>query len=193
VAGHYAALLAEQDADVVGIDASEGMVEVARDRHGDLATFGRADLRDPLPFGDGAFDLVLCKLTLEHVRNWDPVASGFARALDADGRLVVSTDHPFGTYFVIEHEPPEIGAAGAQAADYYAIEGYDRDWGDDDDPLLIPFYRRPLREVLRPWCDAGFVLEDLPEPSPETDNELLGYFDAETPRFIGFRARLLDD
>lgn len=30
----------------------------------------------------------------------------FARVLDG-GRLVATTDHPFSTYFVIEHEPPE--------------------------------------------------------------------------------------
>jgi len=132
---------------------------------------------------------VLCQLTLEHVRDREPVVAEFARVLDEDGRLVASTDHPFSTYFVIEHEPPEIGSADAQSADYYAVEGDERNFGDDD-PLWIPFYRRPLREVLRPLFDAGFVLEDLREPPPETDHEFLGSFDDELPRFLGFRTRL---
>lgn len=198
--GHYAAVLADRGADVVGVDASAAMVAAARERHGDAAAFLRADLGEPLPFGDGRFDLVVCQLTLEHVRDWDPVAAEFARVLDEDdesdgdgddgGQLVVSTDHPFSTYFVVEHEPPDVGSAEAEAADYYAVERYERDWGTDGEPLLMPFFRRPLREVVRPLFDAGFVLEDLREPPPETDDELLGYFDDETPRFLGLRARL---
>lgn len=188
--GHYAAVLADRGAAVVGLDASEAMVEEARKRHGDRARFLRADLRGPLPFDDGRFHLVVCQLTLEHVRDWDPVLAEFARVLDGGGRLVVSTDHPFSTYVVIEHEPAEIGSADAREADYYEIERYERNWGDEDDPLWIPFYRRPLREVLRPLFDAGFLLEDLREPPPRSDDELLGYFDEETPRFLGLRARL---
>lgn len=188
--GYYAAELADRGAEVVGVDASGGMVAEARERYGDLATFERADLREGLPFEDGAFDLVVCQLTLEHVADWDPVMDTFARVLAEGGELVVSTDHPFSTYFVIEHEPPDVGSARAQSADYYAVERYERDWGTDEDPVLVPFYRRPLREVLRPLFDAGFLLADLREPAPEADDELRGYFDEETPRFLGLRAVL---
>jgi SAM-dependent methyltransferase len=188
--GYYAAILAEEGADVVGVDASEAMVATARERHGDVATFRQADLTEPLPFDDARFDLVVSQLALDHVRDWDRVGAEFARVLADGGRLVASTDHPFNTYFVIEHEPPEIGSADAQSADYYAVERFERNWGDEDDPHWIPFYRRPLRAVLRPLFEAGFLLEDLLEPPPETDEELLGYFDEETPRFLGLRARL---
>lgn len=190
--GHYASILADRGAEVVGVDASPAMIAVAREQHGEAAAFLRADLRESLPFDAGSFDLVVCQLTLEHVRDWDPVAIEFARVLTADGGLVISTDHPFSTYFVIEHEPPEIGAAEAGSADYYAVERYDRNWNHDDQPLLVPFYRRPLREVVRPLFDAGFVLEDLREPAPDSDDAFIGYFDDETPRFLGLRARIVD-
>ncbi len=190
--GYYAASLADRGANVIGVDASEVMIAEARKRHGDRADFLRADLRGTLPFADGRFDLVVCQLTLEHVRDWDPVMAEFARVLGESGRLVASTDHPFSTYFVIEHEPPEIGSATVQSADYYAVERYERNWGEDD-PLRVPFYRRPLRGMLGPLFDAGFVLEDLLEPPPGTDDELLGYFDDELPRFLGLRALLAPD
>lgn len=187
--GYDAGELADRGAEFVGVDASERMLEQARERYGDVASFREADLREPLPFEDGRFDLVVCQLTLEHVRNWDPVLAEFARVLDEGGRVVVSTDHPFSTYFVVEHEPPDVGSGDVQSADYYEIEEYRRNWGEADDPLWVPFVRRPLREVLRPLFDAGFVLE----PPPETDDELLGYFDDELPRFLGLGARLGPD
>ena len=46
--GYYAARLAEQRAEVVGVDASEAMIAEATDRYGDAATFLVADLREPL-------------------------------------------------------------------------------------------------------------------------------------------------
>jgi len=186
-AGDYARWMADQGARVVGVDASRSMVRQARSRCRDGELL-QADLRAPLPFSADAFDLVLSQLTLEHVRDWDAVARELARVLRPGGCLVVSTDHPFSTYFVIEHEPPDVGSAEAQSADYYAVEGYERDWGEAG----MPFYRRPLREVLRPLFAAGFAVEDLQEPPPDADpdDELLGYFDDELPRFLGLRARL---
>lgn len=192
-AGYYAARIAERGASVVGIDASEAMIERARSRHGESATFQQADLRDPLPFTDGRFDLVLSQLTLEHLRDWDPVIGEFARVLEAGGQLVLSTDHPFCTYFTIEHEGTEIGSALTQRADYYAIEAYERDWGTDETPLHVPFVRRPLVEVVRPLFEAGFVLTALREPAPDADEEPMAYFDDELPRFLGLRATLADE
>ena len=188
--GFYSARLAERGGEVVGIDASEAMVAEATRRYGDVVTFQQADLREPVAdLEPGSFDLVVCQLALEHVADWEPVAANFARLLDDRGRLVVSTDHPFTTYFVIEHEPPEIGAADADTADYYAVERYDRIWGEGDDAVSMPFYRRSLQGTLDPLLDAGFVLEALEEPRPQVEDENLAYFDERTPRFLALRAR----
>lgn len=191
--GYYAAIFADRGAEVVGVDASPAMVAEARERYGEEASFLRGDLREQLPFDVGRFDVVVSQLALDHVHDWDDVMAEFARVLVDGGTLVVSADHPFSTYFVIEHEPPDVGSADAQSADYYAVERFERNWGDGDDPHWIPFYRRPLREVLRPLSEAGFVLEDLLEPPPDTVDELLGYFDGEAPRFLGLGARLVPE
>jgi ubiquinone/menaquinone biosynthesis C-methylase UbiE len=78
--GHYAAWMAGRGAEVVGFDASTSMVRTARERHDDAVPFLlRTDLRGPLPFRDAAFDLVVCQLALEHVRDWRPTARESAR------------------------------------------------------------------------------------------------------------------
>ncbi|WP_170977406.1 class I SAM-dependent methyltransferase [Halorussus salinisoli] len=188
--GYYSAWLAERGAEVVGIDASEEMIAEATDRHGDEATFLVADLREPLDaFEDESFDLVVSQLTLEHVEDWRPPMAEFHRVSKPGGRLVVSCDHPFTTYFVIEHEDPEIGSADATEADYYEVERYDRVWGEGEKRIEIPCYRRSLRGVLGPIFGAGFVLEDLREPRPPETDGPLAYFESHTPRFLVVRAR----
>jgi len=190
--GYYAQWLAEQGADVVGIDASSEMLEQARARYGDEADFQVADLRGPLPFDDGSFDLVVSQLTLEHVEDWGSPTAEFARVLAPGGRLVLSCDHPFTTYFVIDHEPPSVGSADANAADYYEVERYHRVWGEGDDRTELPCYRRPLSGVLDPLFEAGFVLEDLSEPAPLDPTGPHEFFEANTPRFLAVRARVDD-
>jgi ubiquinone/menaquinone biosynthesis C-methylase UbiE len=45
----------------------------------------------PLPFDDGAFDLVVCTETLEHVRDVQLLLSETRRVLEPGGRLAVTT------------------------------------------------------------------------------------------------------
>jgi len=187
--GHYADWLAERGAEVVGFDASAGMLGEAATRT-DSPGFVRTDLRAPLPFPDAAFDLVVSQLALDHVRDWDDAVAEFARVLRPGGSLVASVDHPFTTYFVVEEEPSEVGNATAQSADYYAVERFEKVWphADGEGETRMPVYRRPLAEVTRPLFAAGFAVIDLREPEPETAAEHLQYFAERTPRFLVVRA-----
>lgn len=187
--GHYSAWLTEQGAEVTGLDASREMLDVAADRHPEVARYLQADLREPLSdLDDGEFDLVVSQLTLEHVEDWSQPMAEFARVLKPGGVLVFSCDHPFTTYFVIEHEGPEIGNDDVETADYYEIERYNRMWPHGDEPTPIPCYRRPLRGVVGPVFEAGFVLEDLREPKPPETDAPFAYFRSHTPRFLIVRA-----
>ncbi|GAA2405590.1 hypothetical protein GCM10010404_74650 [Nonomuraea africana] len=70
--GPLSAALRERGAVVTGIDASAGMLEQARRRLGDGADLRVADLRDPLPFPDDAFDDVIAFLVLHYLEDWGP-------------------------------------------------------------------------------------------------------------------------
>src|SRR5262245_119084 len=54
--GTLSAALHDRGGVVTGIDASTGMLALARRRLGDDVALHNVDLRDPLPFPDGAFD-----------------------------------------------------------------------------------------------------------------------------------------
>jgi SAM-dependent methyltransferase len=51
----------------------------------------RYDANDPLPFPDGAFDLVWCSEVIEHLRNPAAAIAEFKRVLRSGGTLIVTT------------------------------------------------------------------------------------------------------
>ena len=184
--GAVARRLADRGAEVIGFDASARSVAAARRLAAGESDYLRADLTAPLPFGPSSFDAVTCLLALEHVADWRSVCAEFARVLRPGGTLLLSTDHPFTTYHVIDNEPSDVGSATATAADYGAVERYVREWGDAE----MPCYRRPLEEVLAPPTEAGFRISGLREPAPPERTEHTAYFRDNTPRFVVVSATL---
>lgn len=84
--GHLASQIAAQGASVVGIDASEEMVDTARRTYPTVA-FEVADLRSYR--ADAPFDAVFSNATLHWILEPDDAAATFAHALRPGGRLVV--------------------------------------------------------------------------------------------------------
>lgn len=78
---------AELGAEVIAVDISVRMVEMARANGVDARV---ADVQD-LPFADGEFDCVVANWVLYHVPDLDKGVSELARVLKAGGRLVATT------------------------------------------------------------------------------------------------------
>ena len=84
-------LTAELDAGVLtAADVSAGALSRARQRLPE-ATFAELEPDAPLPFGDGAFELVLCAETVEHVRDVQLLLSEVRRVLHPGGTLALTT------------------------------------------------------------------------------------------------------
>lgn len=95
--GRHAVPLAQAGADVVGVDFSKGMLSRAcarAEKAGAAAEFFVHDAKRPLPFKDGAFDLVISCLVLEHVKDLGGFFRQLARLVKPRGRVVVSAMHP---------------------------------------------------------------------------------------------------
>jgi ubiquinone/menaquinone biosynthesis C-methylase UbiE len=93
--GRHAAHLAQLGHRVVGVDATEAMLAVAREKvpEGDF----RIGRLEALPLDDASVDLVTCTLALTHVEDLAPVMHEFARVLRPGGHAVLSDIHPFAT------------------------------------------------------------------------------------------------
>jgi SAM-dependent methyltransferase len=99
--GYGTALLAAAGArSATGVDIDSSSVEHARKRHSG-PEFVAADVR-ALPFGDGAFDLVVCFETIEHVADQEAVLEELRRVMAADGLLLVST--PNKHQYLVQNE-----------------------------------------------------------------------------------------
>ena len=93
--GRHSLWLAAAGANVTAVDFSEGMLDEARQKPGaDAIQFARHDLHEPLPFGDGEFDVVVSGLVLEHLRELDGLFAEVRRVLKPGGRAVISAMHP---------------------------------------------------------------------------------------------------
>jgi SAM-dependent methyltransferase len=88
--GRHAALLAGRYAQVLAVDISTEMLELAR-RHQGLAniTYLRRDLRQVQPDADGTFDLVLSAYALHHVEDLEQGLWGIRGLAAAGGRVVL--------------------------------------------------------------------------------------------------------
>ena len=86
--GRHAAYLHELGHRVIGVDASPGMLAVAREKLPDVELH-LADWH-ALPVPDDHADVVTCGIALTHVRELAPVFAELARVLKPGGHLVVS-------------------------------------------------------------------------------------------------------
>ncbi|MCY9783819.1 methyltransferase domain-containing protein [Nocardiopsis sp. EMB25] len=155
-AGPLSAALRDRGAHVTGIDASAGMLALARRRLGDDADLRVADLRDPLPFADGVFDDVVASLVLHYLKDWGPTLAEIRRVLRPGGRLIASVQHPFADYVLQDPRP-----------DYFATTSYTDEFTFNGKSALLKFWRRPLHAMTDAFTAAGFRLAVISEPQPD--------------------------
>jgi ubiquinone/menaquinone biosynthesis C-methylase UbiE len=154
--GVYSEWLVAHGAIVVALDANEKMVALARQRLGEMVQVLQANLEAPLDFlADGSFDIVVCPLVMDYIKEWEPTLKEFHRILRTQGCLVFSMEHPYMKY-----------ATHHLMSNYFKVERVEYVWRGFGKPVNVPSYRRPLSGVINPLLQAGFILEQILEPIP---------------------------
>ena len=104
--GLYLRELLERGAEVTAFDASPVMVSLARLQTAGRVRIDQAALGKPLPYPDGAFDLIVCALAIHYAPDRAAAFAELCRVLRPGGAAVVSTQHPVmdwlrkgGSYF----------------------------------------------------------------------------------------------
>ena len=155
--GRYAEWLVEHGAIVTAVDASPKMVKLAQKRLRGRAEIECADLSRPLAFlQDESFDIVLCPLVLDYLRDWVAVLREFHRVLREGGLLVLSVGHPCAELM-----------QGRESGDYFQTKLVEYTWrGFGGDPVVMPSYHRPLQAMFSSLDEGGFSVLRLIEPRP---------------------------
>lgn len=131
------------------------MVNHARQRVGNRAEVRQADLGDSFEFaGSDEFDVVVSALALNYVEDWRQMFAEFARVTKTGGIFLCSLQHPIDDYLRLEVE------------NYFEVERQLDTFSSFGTSVDVPFYWRPLLEVINPILEAGFRLEMLSEPQP---------------------------
>ena len=183
-AGIAAELLAQGTATYTGIEPSAKMVELARENNPncriDLATMEAWD------YPTEAYELVISRLALHYVEDYQSVFRRVYQSLKASGRFVFSALHP-----VITSSNRAARGDGLRldwiVDDYFVTGKRDVAWMNSE----VVQYHRTVEDYFSGLQAAGFVIESLREsrPRPELfdDSELLTRRNR-IPLFIFFAA-----
>ena len=105
-----------------------------------------------LPFSDGAFDVVNCRLVIEHIDFPDAVLKEFYRVLKPGGRLAIFTPNLLH-YF---------GAAASLTPHWFHVWFNSRVRGFSDEDIFPTRYRANTRRQLRKlFLKSGFSSADI--------------------------------
>lgn len=175
--GLYTQELVRRGARLVALDQGERMVELAKARVGSGAEVRVHDLNQPLDWLDGeTFDLAVMALVIHHLDDRISVLREIHRVLRRGGSLVVSTHHPMDDWL-------RLGGR------YFEVTAVEERWKEGR--WAVRYWRMPLTQICDEFTEAGFLIERLLEPRPdsrlkEADPERHDKLDR-SPGFIAFR------
>jgi SAM-dependent methyltransferase len=175
-AGPLSAALRDRGAVMSGFDLSAAMIELARRRLGEDADLIVADLAEPLPYADAAFDDVAASLVLHYLEDWTGPLAELRRVLKAGGRLILSVNHPM-LYKLMNPD-----------GHYFGVEEFSYDAEHAGRTVVYTNWHRPLQAMTDAFTAAGFRVSTISEPpvAPDTPAELLPQGPKDPRRFISF-------
>lgn len=173
--GPTTAALIQRGADVSGFDVSAAMIEIAR-RGLPEADLRVHDLAEPLPWSDATFDTVVASLVLHYLPDWSGPLSELRRVLKAEGRLLVSVNHP-GAFPIVYPD-----------REYFRVTEYSEEYDFAGTSVDLTFFHRPLSAMAASFAAAGFRIVGIHEPpaDPDTPAEVLPPGLKPGGQFIGF-------
>ncbi|WP_116202570.1 class I SAM-dependent methyltransferase [Amycolatopsis circi] len=153
-AGPLFASLRDRGAHVSGFDFSATMVRLARQRLGDDADLRVADISQPLPYADQAFDDVIAALVLHYLEDWTAPLAELRRIIRPGGRLILAVNHPI-IYKIVHPE-----------GNYFATEQWSEEYTFNGQKGVLSYWHRPLHAMTEAFTKAGFRTSVLSEPYP---------------------------
>lgn len=163
------AQIAGRDIRITGVDASEHMIRVARERSQnftDCLTFQQADAADLAQIPPDSFDVAICNMALMDIKNYTQAIREVRRTLKTHGAFIFSVLHP--CFFTprsewLRNEDGEI--VGWKVDDYHL--GLVSKWAVKSGMTMETYhFHRTLEDYCSALAECGFVITEIREPIP---------------------------
>ncbi|HJE19887.1 MAG TPA: class I SAM-dependent methyltransferase [Aliicoccus persicus] len=149
---------------VIGVDLSERMIEIARDKTSFKNVKYQVGAMEDVDFPDETFDVVMSSLAFHYVEDFSSLAENVFRMLKSNGVFVFTVEHPIftadGSQNWIYNEDGEIEHF---PVDNYFEEGQ-RETQFLDEPVTK--YHRTMTTYINTLINAGFNIQRVIEPTP---------------------------
>ena len=154
-------------AEVVGVDISEKMLEIARAESAhEKIKYVNMSMTD-IKSLNMSFDVIYSSLAFHYVEDFAGFAENLYSVLNSGGWLLFSQEHPIETATVDGKDHFNCNEKGERVS--YTFSDYNRpgkrvvSWFVDG----VVKYHRPLGAIITALAKAGFVIDTVEEPVPE--------------------------
>ncbi|WP_125588104.1 class I SAM-dependent methyltransferase [Companilactobacillus jidongensis] len=158
----------EQGADeIVGVDMSEKMLEVARDKTAtDKIIYVHDDI-SKINFADNKFDVVISSLALHYIESFEEVVQKISKYLKPNGTFVFSVEHPI---FTAQGSEEWNYSADGKIKDF-PVDNYFYEGKRETDFLgkVVVKYHKTLTTYLDGLLTNNFQISRVVEPMPPKD------------------------
>ena len=173
--GHFARKLTELakgKVKIIGVDASENMIRIAKEKSvafADCLSFQIGDARRLVQLEPNAFDMTICNMALMDIKEYEQVIAEISRILKPKGVFIFSILHPcFMTPrsgWIRDENGEKIG----WKVDEYHLNLVWR-WTIKGRMRNETYhFHRTLENYFAVLRDSGFVITDLREPVPSKE------------------------
>ena len=164
--GYFSETMRVKGAHVVGVDASESLISLAKEHYPESSTltFLTHDLRNPLRFFNASFDGVISNMVF---MDFNPIDSAFheiGRVTKQGGFFIFSILHPFFISGEVHKRVSEMFELPHYELKRYATP-FSKQWHIANTINTTTVYHRPLEYYVRLLSDSGFVVTDVREPT----------------------------
>ncbi len=154
-------------ASVIGIDISNKMLEIARQK----TSFPEVEYRkcaiEDIDFAEESFDIILSSLAFHYIEGYDALIKKLHKILKPEGALIFTVEHP-----VFTAEGSQDWSYDANGViQHFPIDNYYYE-GKRDTVFLgekVVKYHRTLTTYLNTLLANGFVITHIVEPKPLED------------------------
>lgn len=167
--GRYTRMLASKGANVMGIDGSTTLIEIAKRRaenEGLNIAYQVTNANSLSGIGDESFDAVLASMSLMDVEDYNGASQEIHRVLRSGGEFLMSITHPCFTGRDSRWRKKADGAVDNFSVDNYCVREAWEEFITDKFALPVLFRHMPLEDFISPLLGLGFKLTLFEEPTP---------------------------